>query len=156
MFWRYKFLFLLLPLSICACSKSDSPLFSKADALIFGTFYGECFGDDCVRTYMVSEGILYKDANDAYVMNSRSFEKVSDDGADIALKISEKMTSGLGDIVNSSIGCPDCRDQGGVYLETVDSDEVSTYWIFDQDKSEVAEEFHPLLDIINETVRSLD
>ena len=62
------------------------------------------------------------------------------------------MTTELMAYSNTTIGCPDCADQGGLYLEIAKDLSGRQYWIFDQNKGAVPEEFHALMDAINESI----
>lgn len=88
--------------------------------LIFGTYAGSCMGD-CVDLFKLTKDALFKD-----VSNKRPYQEGFYEGDYKKLPtIDYKRVSALFGGVNplegknngKTYGCPDCADQGGIYIE---------------------------------------
>ena len=56
---------LCLPIIFTSCKKEEVEI-SNNEYLIFGHFYGECIGEECVETFKLTDEKLYEDLNDNY------------------------------------------------------------------------------------------
>ncbi|HUF09267.1 MAG TPA: hypothetical protein VMO47_08105 [Rhodothermales bacterium] len=135
--------FLSTPLLVAAlaatsstCSHDAQRLSGPGDYIVFGDFYGECFGDGCVDIFRISDGRLYADTLDIYPVASKlphTVEFVQLPGArysDVASLIGD-VPARLFDEAAVVIGQPDAGDWGGFYLETNVSGEIR-YWLIDK------------------------
>jgi hypothetical protein len=146
---------LLLQLSLCSaflllasCNKDDSTAQGQTNYLIFGHFYGMCAGEQCVETFMLTENQLLEDQNDDYsgidfnftVMSNAKYNQVND--------LIDSFPSDLLDEDEGTIGCPDCADQGGLFIQ-YSANGVSKSWRIDQSKVAVPAYLHEFMDEVN-------
>ena len=136
-------------LSMISCSKERNENF---EYLIFGHFYGECIGDNCVANFKIEDQKIYEDANDSY-NGSQGFDfvKLNDSMYELVIKIADDIPNELLSEENQTFGCPDCADQGGLYIEYGTSEKIGK-WSIDQNKSSVPEYLHSYMDLINEKI----
>lgn len=110
---------------------SNCKLLSSDDYLIFGTYYGFCIGD-CASIYKLTTSELHEDS-------IANFEKEKP----ISFKTQALPTSKLSTAAvlcdsfpldrlfseQETVGCPDCHDQGVVYLELKKSGQVKKWYV---------------------------
>ena len=118
------------------CSDDAQRLSGPGDYIIFGDYYGECFGDGCVDIFRISDGRIFADTLDRYPVASKLPHTVEfvqlpgaryDDVADLIRDVPAR----LFDEAAVVIGQPDAGDWGGFYLETNVSGETR-YWLIDK------------------------
>jgi hypothetical protein len=146
------FIILLL---ISACTKENLNTSTETNYLIFGDFYGECFGSSCVETYKLTDSKLYKDANDDYNHSNYTWNQLTGEKFIIAKDLADYIPN---ELLTDSIhiyGCPDCRDQGGLYIEYV-QDGLKKSWLIDTDKGSVPPFLHPFMDEIKKKIAELN
>lgn len=122
--------------------------------LIFGHFYGRCVGENCVETFKLTDKYLFEDTIDDYagenlkfvVLENEHFERVKDLAPLFPdLLLQEKETV---------IGCPDCADGGGLFIELARNGKVHR-WRIDQNKGNVPAYLHPFIDRVNAKIEGL-
>ncbi|MCF8277598.1 MAG: hypothetical protein K9J17_12765 [Flavobacteriales bacterium] len=104
---------------ISSCKKEEDCLqLTGDDYLIFGHFFGECGGESCVETYKLTDAQLFEDQTDDYnavlpfvfvELDNSTFLEVND--------LMDYFPAELLAISDSTFGCPDCADQGGLLVE---------------------------------------
>jgi hypothetical protein len=125
---------------------------------IFGTYYGECIGEECVETYKIANSTLYEDEKDQYQKTApyegewveRSnveYQKVKD--------LYTALPSQLFDEDETTIGMPDAGDWGGIYLEVQDEMGTRFYWQIDTMKDNIPDYLHSFVDEIMAAVQDL-
>lgn len=138
------------------CNEDLKP--SKSGYIIFGHFYGECMGEQCIEIFRLEEDQLFEDSNDRYP-NSTGFY------AGKWKKLSEQKFNDTKDLINgfpldllnetsTVIGQPDAGDWGGLYIE-YNFDGIRKFWLLDQMKSNVPAEYHNFIDRVNEKINQL-
>ena len=129
----------------------------EGDYLVFGNFYGECL-EECVSTFRLEENRLIKDTQAQRIGQSVNFEKnpqvLSQDNFELAQELLTIFPSQLLTESDSTFGCPDCYDQGGLYIEYQQGDEQGV-WIIDQTQEDVPAYLHEFMDRVNETIQLL-
>ena len=60
-------------LVFCSCNKDDEIELNQTVFLVFGHFYGECIGEECVEIFKLTTNKLYEDTNDNYSGTDFSF-----------------------------------------------------------------------------------
>lgn len=137
---------------ISSCNKDEENGIVGSDYLIFGHFYGECIGEGCVETFKLTGQKLFEDANDNYSgaepfhfteLGNDKFEKVKD--------LVDFFPSALLDESEKVFGCPDCADQGGLFIQYAKNGILKS-WRIDQSKSQVPDYLHPFMDMVNEKI----
>lgn len=105
-------------LLISSCKKEKN---GCNDYIIFGTYYGECGGEQCIELYKLTATELFEDSKDNYPGTSiyNGTFSIKRDAAAYALasNIESTIPVSLLNDTAAVIGCPDCADGGGVYLE---------------------------------------
>jgi len=121
------------------CSDDFESLSGRGEYLVFGDFYGECLGENCVDIFKIVDGKLYEDTLDNYPLASelphalQLVERPDDRYHDIVELIGD-IPADLFDEKRVVIGQPDAGDWGGFYLETNVSGTVR-YWLIDKEES---------------------
>jgi len=139
--------FFLLSLLISCCDKyccnnkvGVQPQLVDNDFLIFGHFYGECSGPQCVKIFKLTKDKLYEETNYPYsgIGSSKNyiFKELPNDKFNVAKDLMSYFPNQLRSVTEKQIGCPDCRDQGGIYVELSENGAVKT-WEIDNDKDAV-------------------
>lgn len=151
-----KYLSFVALFLLIACSKNENNSeLSKDDFLLFGHFYGECFGEACVEIFRLEAEQLLEDTNDTYPIDNGSYvgqyEKKSDELLNQVSDILDFFPSQLWSAEETVFGCPDCGDWGGVYLEYKKGDQHG-YWLLDQAKGNMDESLHEIVDKVNEKI----
>ena len=139
-------LFLFLGLSSC---KKEAQTNCETDYLIFGHFYGFCIGETCVETYKLTDTKLYEDSNDVYFGEGPfTFLELSQSKFTLVEDLESFIPQGLIALPDSTFGCPDCADQGGVFIQYA-HDGVVQSWRIDQSAPFFLEDF---VDKVNEKI----
>lgn len=121
-------LMLIILLSACRKQQVNTP----DDYLIFGKSYGMCAGD-CAHFYLVKGGQLYKDKIDRfYRTGDILFDETPQPKTnwEAARSLINNLPSYLVEHADSTFGCPDCADQGAVYIEYA-TEGKTMYWHID-------------------------
>ena len=145
-----KFLALLFTVVfLSSCSKTNNP--ARQEYLIFGHFYGMCGGEECIETFKLTDDILYEDIEDDYSKSSLIFNPIGNDKFEIAKDLREFIPAELLNETDQTFGCPDCNDQGGIYIQYSTNGKVHT-WRLDQNKSDIPSYLHAFTDKVNEKI----
>lgn len=146
--------FLVIALLASSCEKQSQK--NDIAYFIFGTYSGLCNGGErCIETYQLTPNDLSEDINDFYpckapyqfILRSNSdFNQVS--------PIQTALTDEMFDLPDSTFGCPDCVDQGGIYIEIKKNNQIHK-WHLDQNKGNIPELFHPIHSEINAVIEQL-
>ena len=129
---------LLLLLGLTTANSCDKDL--KIDHLgdegyfVFGNFYGFCVGDDCIRIFKLNKGQLYQDTTKVYpnrgsIFNG-TYDKINNPHIDSIGFLLAGYPQELLTDTNKVFGCPDCVDQGGIYLE-LKTNTIHRSWLLD-------------------------
>lgn len=144
-------LFLLIAL-LFACKKEDDPDLESGDYLIFGHYYGECFGETCMETYKLTDANLYEDIIDMYGGTGPfDFVELPDAEYQQVKDLIDHFPPQLLKDNTSTFGCPDCADGGGLFIEYAHDGEVNS-WRIDQQKEQVPAYLHGFMDKVNEKI----
>lgn len=124
------------------CGCAPPPQASDLEYFAFGTAYGEC-GGDCARIFKLQGEQLFPDEGVEYLNYASSeipFQTTSlpSDKVALAKTLLGKVSSELLSEPVGSIGCPDCRDQGTVFVK-VKIGEQELYWFIDPDEAKYKE-----------------
>lgn len=156
-------LFALTALTLGACHDKDAkdgrdlPLTSDS-YFSFGSYYGMCQGEDCVAFFLVRNGKLYEDKKDQYPTNGTlhtgDYEALSDEKYQLVKDLVNKIPQELLSESSTYIGCPDCADGGGTYIE-INSAEGKRFWYIDNNNRETPEYLHDFIEEVNEKINML-
>jgi hypothetical protein len=155
-FW--VFLFIACIFVLTTCQKEQDPL-NDEDYIIFGHYYGECQGEQCVEIFKLTCCRLYEDTKDKYPDQSNPYvgSYIELDAAkyDSVRSMINRVPSSLLSINQKVIGMPDAGDWGGLYFEIKRTGEPVQYWFIDQMKSNVPASLHTFIDDINTAINKL-
>jgi len=140
---------ILIVLLITACSEEETkPTEDTSDYIVFGHFYGECIGEQCIEIFKMTGNSLYEDLSDQYpnannayegdfaLLDNSLFEKVKDMTPEVP---PELLATNL--VV---IGQPDAGDWGGIYFE-ISSNGQRRFWIIDKLQVNLPEYLRPFV-----------
>ncbi len=142
---------LLVIISITSCKESEEPL---EDAFVFGRWSAFCTGN-CVQIYKLENDKLYVDNLNSFRQAGTitySPTPLSNQYVAKAKSLKETFPSYLLENPFTVIGCPDCADQGSIYL-AFDNREGALYWQIDTDEAAWPEEIRAYM---NELVAFID
>ena len=142
-------------LFISSCKKETVNTTPETDYLIFGNFYGECLGSSCVETYKLTDSKLYKDANNDYNHSNYTWNQLTGDKFISVKELANHIPSELLADRIQVYGCPDCRDQGGIYIEYAENGVIWS-WRVDNDKGTVPPFLHSFMDEIHDNILDLN
>jgi hypothetical protein len=147
-----KILILILVLFLSffsSCKKDQGPKISEMDYLIFGHFYGMCQGDACVETFKLTDQKLYEDETDRYYgPYAFSFKELDNAEFELVKDLVDYFPPELLNETDSTFGCPDCADQGGLLVMISQNGNLKT-WRIDQSKAAVPQYLHAFMDSVN-------
>lgn len=109
------FLPLILGMSFAGCAEQVYP---DPSGFVFGSWYGFCI-ENCIHVYKLENGKLYTDDLSTRHQSEEITFQTTPLGENLAKKAEELyrlFPSYLRKNPNMTIGCPDCYDQGVLYL----------------------------------------
>jgi len=128
----YRLSILLILFVLVSCGKDDH-LAEDGKAYIFGHFFGECFGEQCVEIFKLQDGSIFEDTNDQYPsINGNTYNWSEMTGVEfeeleaLIFPIPDELYEEE-DVV---IGMPDAGDWGGIYFQ-VHTDADVQFWFID-------------------------
>ncbi len=138
-----------------ACQKSTEKL-EKGDYLIFGHFYGFCGGEECVETYILSGSELAENTSDNYgSLEGATYVNLSDELYAAVAELETSIPSELSALPDSTFGCPDCHDQGGVRVSLKKDDVIKT-WRMDNDLDAIPAYLHDFVNLIHAKIELIN
>ena len=148
------FVFGITAIFLALCSREAHQLQSPPDYLIFGHFYGHCMGEECVEIFKLTDEALFEDGSDSYLATEFEFSPLGAEAYDVARELKAALPAPLLNSTETTFGCPDCADQGGLYIE-ISSNGERRSWRIDQDKRMVPGYLHFFMDQVNQVIDSI-
>lgn len=122
---------IILIITCSNCSKKEI-LFNAngVEYFTFGIAHGYCIGD-CAKFYKIENGQLFADNITTYSGSQVSFSStaMSTIKYELAKPLIENLPMYLINHANTTFGCPDCSDQGGIHVELKQNGVVKTWHI---------------------------
>lgn len=145
---------LLLTISILIIMSNCKKSSLSGDHFIFGSSYSECEGN-CVNYFLLKKGQLHPDdmSNWSDKLKFKN-NQLPQDKIDLAKKIEDNLPDFLKNSSSTTFGCPDCRDQGAIYLE-IKKDSKKTKFKIDTDTSQIPIEIREFVIDIQTTLHQL-
>ena len=148
------------------CSKPGGDIvLVNADTayFIFGHFYGECSGEQCIETFKLQGGKLFEDSNDIYGLAvAASPNPYQGNFQELDQSIFEEVTGLENEIpaelffeLDTVIGQPDAGDWGGFYIEHYDGTTVRK-WAIDTAESNIPQYLHDFNKKIAEAIFNIN
>lgn len=143
---------------LTSCEKQNE-IVEDTDYLIFGHFYGECIGENCVEIFKLESDRILEDENDTYP-NQKTFYTGNYNELDMlkfeqAKDLLDFFPQELLDESSVVIGQPDAGDWGGIYVE-YNFNGVRKFWLIDQMKSNIPAYLHEFVDKTNEKIELIN
>ena len=137
---------------LISCNNADDGIkIIKQNFLIFGHFYGECIGEGCVETYKLTDTQLFEDTIDDYSGQDFNFVELENNKYEQVKNLIDSFPIQLLNESDVVIGCPDCADGGGLFIQYSESGNLKS-WRIDQDKANVPNYLHDFIDKVNEKI----
>jgi len=135
-----------------SCNKDEDCIALNAqNYLVFGHFYGMCFGEECVETYKLTDQKLYEDNLDDYSGQNLDFVELDNE---TFVQVSDLVDFFPNQLLSQSetvFGCPDCADGGGLFIQYSDNGSLKS-WRIDQTQENVPSYLHAFIDQVNEAI----
>ncbi|WP_298556450.1 hypothetical protein [uncultured Algibacter sp.] len=147
---KYIFLF-ALSIVLYSCSSNDGKPTNENDFLIFGHFYGFCAGEECIEIFKLTDTKLYEDTEDNYALDTFNFEEKDNEKFNLVKDLIDSLPEKLLTEKDEIIGCPDCSDGGGIFIEYSKNGVINS-WRIDQFKRNIPEYLHDFTDRVNEKI----
>lgn len=128
---------------------------NEQNFLVFGHFYGECFGEQCVETFKLTDKSLFEDTIDNYSGQHTEFVELEKDLFEQVKDITDFFPNQLLNQNETLFGCPDCTDAGGLFIQYSENGNIKS-WRIDQNKSNVPDYLHHFMDKVNEKIALLE
>lgn len=112
-------------------------LTEATDAFVFGRYAGFCMGEQCTNLYQLQNGQLFADDMERLMHPDDLVflpEPLSEEKYELAKAVLDSLPAALFDEASETIGCPDCADQGGYFIELRTSGETQR-WYLDTNKN---------------------
>jgi hypothetical protein len=146
------FLFLIVIGAFTSCNKdNDNFTINEQSFLIFGHFYGECFGEGCVETYKLTDVKLYEDIVDDYFGQNLNFVELDNEQFELVNDLADFFPTQLLNESDTIFGCPDCADGGGLFIQ-YSYNGVLKSWRIDQVQNNVPTYLNNFIDQVNERI----
>ncbi|WP_435138429.1 hypothetical protein [Formosa sp. A9] len=138
---------------LLSCSSDDDNEFNtnEQNFLVFGHFYGECFGEKCVETFKLTDTSLFEDTVDDYNGENAEFVELEHDLFKQVKNITDFFPNQLLNQNETVFGCPDCTDGGGLFIQYSENGNLKR-WRIDQVKDNVPDYLHIFIDKVNEKI----
>jgi hypothetical protein len=141
-----------------SCSKPGTKIpQGDSEYYVIGKAYGMCQGD-CATFYSIKQGNAYADDMTRFYRTENELKfKSSPMAADKYKKIkalSGKIPQYLIDHPNQTFGCPDCADQGLIYIETKING-VIKHWMIDTRTADIPAEIRSYTEEVASTLNQL-
>lgn len=155
---RFVFITACLTVFLFASCKKDNIAILNSDYIIFGHFYGECIGEQCIEIFRLEQDKLFEDTEDKYPNANDFYDgnyvQLSQQKFNDTKDLANSFPSDLLSETNTVIGQPDAGDWGGLYIE-YNFNGVRKFWLLDQMKSNVPTKYYDYIDKVNEKITQL-
>ena len=152
---KLLFLFFVSAFFFQSCQKDENTPASVVEYVVFGHFFGECFGESCIEIFKIENDILYEDTKDNYpsFINPYVWEyQAVDDSLFQQVKDLETLfPDALLEETEAVIGQPDAGDWGGYYFEVV-VDGNQYHYRIDKLKSNLPDYLKDFADVLEDYI----
>lgn len=122
------------------CGCVPPPQTNDFEYFIFGTAQGMCMGD-CAKIFKLEGEKLFADDVVEHLINENvTFQTTSltTDKVTLATVLRDQVPAELLSETKDRIGCPDCYDQGTIFIK-IKTDGQERFWFIDPDHAQYAE-----------------
>ncbi len=135
----------------CSIDDDNEINIKEQNFLVFGHFYGECFGEGCIETFKLTNKLLFEDIIDDYNGQNTEFVELDNDLFEQVKNITDFFPNQLLNQNETVFGCPDCADGGGLFIQYSENGNIKS-WRIDQVKRNVPEYLHTFIDKVNKKI----
>lgn len=128
---------------------------NKVNELIFGSAYGMCQGETCIETFRLTKNALFEDKADDYKHEKFDFHQLDNASFEKAKGLLSKIPDALWNTKVGRVGCPDCADGGGIYIQYSKNGEKKS-WFIDNNLSQVPTELHAFIKEVKATINKIN
>lgn len=122
---------------VFSCEKEEGLVLEDGDYLVFGHYYGKCIGEQCVETFKLTESQLFEDSRDDFTGNTFNFNLLlSEEKFRQVRDLKDLFPASLLQSADSTFGCPNCADQGGLLIQVSEKGKLKT-WRMDTDEEKL-------------------
>lgn len=149
-----KIALLIITCCIFAACKKESNELMPENSFVFGSYHSLCY-DDCAILYKIEGQQLFAD-NTSYVTSPLTFSltPMANDKYLIAKPVQDSFPIYLTSHADTTYGCPDCYDQGMIYIEkTING--VKRKWIIDAEVSSIPAEIRTYIQQVLNAMQQL-
>lgn len=147
---------LLLVAVACDSDSAEAPV--VAEGIVFGHYYGMCFGEHCVEIFKLTGEAVYEDQRDAYPNYLSAYEGdyVKLDASKFAAvkSLKDEIPPALLSVTQTVIGEPDAGDWGGLYFEMTYQGE-KRYWLIDKMDANLPDNLIPFKHKLEDHIHAL-
>lgn len=139
---------------LLSCSDDDEGnqiKINDQNFLVFGHFYGMCFGEGCIETFKLTDRSLFEDTVDDYGGQNMEFIELDNNAYELSRDLVDFFPNELLNQNETYFGCPDCADGGGLFIQYSENGNLQN-WRIDQVKDNVPEYLHNFIDKVNEKI----
>ena len=145
----------LFAIGILLSCNNDSININEQNFLIFGHYYGKCMGENCVETFKLTDKGLFEDTIDDRNGQNMKFIQLENEKFLQVKDLVDFFPSQLLNEKKTTIGCPDCADGGGLFIQYSENGNVKS-WRIDQEKDNVPRYLHIFIDKVNEKIKMIN
>ena len=145
----------LFAIGILLSCNNDSININEQNFLIFGHYYGKCKGENCVETFKLTDKGLFEDTIDDRNGQNMKFIQLENEKFLQVKDLVDFFPSQLLNEKKTIIGCPDCADGGGLFIQYSENGNVKS-WRIDQEKDNVPRYLHIFIDKVNEKIKMIN
>ena len=145
----------LFAIGILLSCNNDSININEQNFLIFGHYYGKCKGENCVETFKLTDKGLFEDTIDDRNGQNMKFIQLENEKFLQVKDLVDFFPSQLLNEKKTTIGCPDCADGGGLFIQYSENGNVKS-WRIDQEKDNVPHYLHNFIDKVNEKIKMIN
>lgn len=144
---------------LIACDKNDKTdngiELNANSFLVFGHFYGECGGESCVETFKLTDQNVFEDTIDDYSGQNLDFVALDNQKFELVNDLLDAFPNQLLSASETTFGCPDCADGGGLFIQYSDNGSTKS-WRIDQNKDNVPSYMRNFIDQVNAKIAVLN
>ena len=150
---------LIALLILSACEDESKKAETTADYIVFGHFYGECGGEQCVEIFKLTKDQLFEDSNDTYPSSDHvyngNFHSLDQQKFELVKDLVNHIPQDLLSVTDKVIGAPDAGDWGGIYFE-ISHDGEHKYWLIDKMEGNLPEYLRPFVEEIGSSISAIN
>lgn len=135
----------------CTSDEATGLPSDETNFLVFGHFFGECIGEGCVETFLLTDTALFEDTEDDYNGQILDFTELDASLFEQVRDLTASFPDQLLDEQETIFGCPDCTDGGGLFIQYSENGTIRS-WRIDLIKNNVPSYLHDFMDAVTDKI----